>query len=81
MMSMESAMKAARKLPEPSIGMELKLRVEVLCAYMKLHDLRKVGWRGDLLVLTPIDPPPVLRTSPQMKSTFGGRTASDRKRG
>ena len=80
MMSMESAMKAARKLPEPSIGMELKLRVEVLCAYMKLHDLRKFEWRGNLLVLTPIDPP-VLRTSPQMKSTFGGRTASDRKRG
>ena len=54
MMSMESAMKAARKLPPPGGGVSLKLRVEVLCAYMKLHDLRKFEWRGNLLVLTPL---------------------------
>ena len=70
MLSMDEAMKKARRLAKPAPGVVVKGKIEVMCAYMKLHGLRKFEWRGELLVLTPLSLSTA--TSPQMKEHLGG---------
>lgn len=47
----------AAKVPMPSGGEVITLRVDVALAFMKMHNLKKVRWDGGVLVLRRSDPP------------------------
>lgn len=51
LLSLDDATKKAKKLDVLQPGEIVTVKIEVACAYMKLHGLGARQWRGDLLVL------------------------------
>ena len=50
-LSMDQAMKKAKKYPVPGKGQFVRFpTIEVYCAYLKLHGLTHHGFRGDMAI-------------------------------
>ncbi len=51
MMTIEEALKKAGRIPLPVGGEVVKMKLEVLLAFMKINGLKPKGWTGGVLVL------------------------------
>ena len=58
LLSLDDATKKAKKLGVLQPGEIVNVKIEVACAYMKLHGMRPKQWRGDLLVVHKESPVP-----------------------
>lgn len=53
MMTTEEARKKAAKYQVPGAGQFVRMPVQVALAFMKMHNLKKLRWDGDYLVVVP----------------------------
>lgn len=56
MISSHEATKIAKTIQVPAAGEIIEIKsIEVFCKWMEMNGLKKVQWRGSLLVVAPAD--------------------------